>query len=163
MFFIEKNPDVDLRKYHTLFLEIGLIVVLLIFLLATKIEIRPAKAEVNVTEEQEVVQMKDIIQTQQQQRPPAPPRPVGGLLSAPRPPRSVLGAGDRSARPATEPDASSSRVGRRRARPAAATTGRPRRSARRSAPRDRRSPPRSHRSPSRSCPPSWRIPRRTSR
>jgi len=76
MFFIEKKPDVDLRKYHTLFLEIGLILVLLVFLLATKIEIRPGETEVNVTEEQEVVQMEDIIQTQQQERPPAPPRPT---------------------------------------------------------------------------------------
>lgn len=76
MFFIEKKPKADLRKYYTLLLEIGLILVLIIFIVATKIEIRPAEEEVELTEEQETVQMEDIVQTQQQERPPPPPRPT---------------------------------------------------------------------------------------
>lgn len=76
MFFVEKKPEVDLRNYYTLFLQLGLIVVLLLFFLATKIEIRPAEETVELTQEQEIVQMEDIIQTEQQERPPPPPRPT---------------------------------------------------------------------------------------
>ncbi|MDX1618415.1 MAG: energy transducer TonB [Balneolaceae bacterium] len=75
MFFIEKKPKADLRRYYTLLLEIGLILVLVLFILATKLEIRPAEKEVDVTQEQEIVQMEDIVQTQQEERPPPPPRP----------------------------------------------------------------------------------------
>lgn len=70
-----KKPDADLRKYYTVFLEFALLLVLIIFLIATKVELRPAEQELNLTEEQEVVQMEDIIQTKQEERPPPPPKP----------------------------------------------------------------------------------------
>ncbi|MDZ7689729.1 MAG: hypothetical protein U5K69_00985 [Balneolaceae bacterium] len=70
-----KNPDSDLRKYYTVFLEAGLIVVLLIFLAATKIDFKGEQKNVDLTEEQEVVKMEEIVQTEHQQKPPPPPRP----------------------------------------------------------------------------------------
>lgn len=70
-----KNPDSDLRKYYTVFLEAGLIVVLLIFLAATKIDFIGEQKNVDLTEEQEVVKMEEIVQTEHQQKPPPPPRP----------------------------------------------------------------------------------------
>ncbi len=70
-----KKPDADLKKYYTVFLEIALLLVLIIFLVATKIELRPGEQDLNLTEEQEVIQMEDIIQTKQEERPPPPPKP----------------------------------------------------------------------------------------
>lgn len=70
-----KKPKADLRKYYTIFWEIGLLLVLIIFLVATKMELRTENEEVNLVEEQEVVQMEDIVQTEQEDTPPPPPRP----------------------------------------------------------------------------------------
>lgn len=70
-----KKPDADLRKYYTVFLELALLLVLIVFLVATKLELRTVEQDLNLTEEQEVIQMEDIIQTQQEERPPPPPKP----------------------------------------------------------------------------------------
>jgi protein TonB len=70
-----KHPNADLRKYHTLFTELGIIAVLLIFILAMKVDFRAVKKEVNFMQEQEVVKMEEIIQTKQEEIPPPPPRP----------------------------------------------------------------------------------------
>ncbi|MDZ7689727.1 MAG: energy transducer TonB [Balneolaceae bacterium] len=70
-----KKPKSDLRKYYTVFLESGLIVVLIIFLVAMKLDFRAEQKNVNLTEEQEVVQMEEIEQTEHQEKPPPPPRP----------------------------------------------------------------------------------------
>lgn len=76
MFFIEKKPEVDLRNYYTLLLEIGLILTLVLFLIAMKIDLRPGDQKLDISHEQETVHMEDIVQTDQQERPPAPPRPT---------------------------------------------------------------------------------------
>lgn len=70
-----KKAKADLKNYYTIFLEIGLLLVMVIFLVATKIEIRSQNQDVNLVEEQEVVQMEDIVQTKQKEIPPPPPRP----------------------------------------------------------------------------------------
>lgn len=70
-----KKPEADLKNYYTVFLEIALLLVLVIFLVATRLEIRSSEQNLDLTEEQEVVQMEDIIQTKQEERPPPPPRP----------------------------------------------------------------------------------------
>lgn len=70
-----KKPKSDLRKYYTVFLELGLIVVLVVFIAAMKIEFQSSEPETDLTEEQEVVEMEEIIQTEQQEKPPPPPRP----------------------------------------------------------------------------------------
>ena len=70
-----KKPSSDLRNYYTVLLEGGIIVVLLIFLAATKIDFRAEKGNADLTEEQEVVKMEEIVQTEHQETPPPPPRP----------------------------------------------------------------------------------------
>ncbi len=70
-----KKPKSDLRKYYTVFLESGLIVVLIIFLVAMKVDFRGEQKEVDLTEEQEVVKMEEITQTEHKEKPPPPPRP----------------------------------------------------------------------------------------
>ncbi|SHF17777.1 outer membrane transport energization protein TonB [Fodinibius roseus] len=70
-----KKPEADLRKYYTLFWEIGMIVALLLFIVAMKVDLRTEKQDVNLVQEQEVVEMEEVIQTQQQEQPPPPPRP----------------------------------------------------------------------------------------
>jgi len=70
-----KKPKADLRKYYTVFLEVGLIAVLVIFLVAMKVNFQSEQEEVDLTEEQEVVQMEEIVQTKHQEKPPPPPRP----------------------------------------------------------------------------------------
>lgn len=71
-----KHPKADLRTYYTLFLEGGIIIVLLVFLAATKIDFRGDQEEVDLTEEQEVVKMEEIVQTRHLEKPPPPPRPA---------------------------------------------------------------------------------------
>ncbi|GAA5522798.1 energy transducer TonB [Aliifodinibius salicampi] len=70
-----KTAEADLRNYYTLFLELGLLAVLLIFVVATKIDFRASQQDVNLTQEQEVVQMEEVIQTKQEEMPPPPPKP----------------------------------------------------------------------------------------
>ncbi|MDX1637013.1 MAG: energy transducer TonB [Balneolaceae bacterium] len=70
-----KKPKSDLRKYYTVFLEAGLVVVLIIFLVAMKLDLTQKQKDVDLTEEQEVVKMEEIVQTKHQEKPPPPPRP----------------------------------------------------------------------------------------
>lgn len=70
-----KNPDADLKKYYTIFLEVGLIAALIVFIAAVKIDFRQKASNVDLTEEQEVVEMEEIVQTKQIEKPPPPPRP----------------------------------------------------------------------------------------
>jgi protein TonB len=70
-----KNPKADLKKYYTVFWEIGLVVVLLIFIIAMKVDFQGAKSNLDLTQEQEVVEMKEVVQTQQKKKPPPPPPP----------------------------------------------------------------------------------------
>lgn len=105
-----KKPDADLRNYHTVFLELGLLVTLVIFIIAVRIDITSLGPDEYVIDEQEVVEMEEIIQTRQIETPPPPPRPpvpvevpndeiiddihidisadldIGGQLSMPPPP-----------------------------------------------------------------------------
>ncbi|WP_372636604.1 energy transducer TonB [Fodinibius sp.] len=75
MRFERKKPTSDLRKYYTVFLQLGLVAVLLIFIVAMKVDLRTEKQDNDLTEEQEVVEMEEVIQTQQQEEPPPPPKP----------------------------------------------------------------------------------------
>lgn len=70
-----KKPKADLRKYYSIFWEIGLIVVLLVFIGAMKLELRSNGSETNFTEEQEIVEIEEIERTEQEEKPPPPPRP----------------------------------------------------------------------------------------
>ena len=70
-----KKPNADLKRYYTILLETGLIAALLIFIAAAKFNLSSEKATVDLTSEQEVVEMEEIIQTEQIEKPPPPPRP----------------------------------------------------------------------------------------
>lgn len=70
-----KKPSADLRTYYTIFMQFGLIAVLLIFIVAMKVDLRTEKQAQNLIQEQEVIKMEDVIQTDQTERPPPPPRP----------------------------------------------------------------------------------------
>lgn len=70
-----KKPTADLRKYYTILLEVGLIFALLIFIIAAKINLETAQKDVDLTMEQEVVEMEEVERTKQEERPPPPPRP----------------------------------------------------------------------------------------
>ncbi|MFU8813336.1 MAG: energy transducer TonB [Balneolaceae bacterium] len=105
-----KKPESDLRNYYTIFLQFGLLLTLLIFIVAVKVDITSLGPEEIVLDEQEIVEMEEIVQTRQIETPPPPPRPPvpvevpndeiiedvqininaewddGGMLSAPPPP-----------------------------------------------------------------------------
>lgn len=70
-----KHPKADLRKYYSLFMEVGLITALLIFIVAMKVDFKSEKITGDLVQEQEVVKMEEIIQTKQVEKPPPPPRP----------------------------------------------------------------------------------------
>ncbi len=70
-----KKPQADLRSYYTVFLELGLLLALVIFIVAVRVEIRSEAPEEIQLSEQEIVEMEEIIQTRQMDTPPPPPRP----------------------------------------------------------------------------------------
>lgn len=70
-----KKPDADLRNYYTVFLELGLLITLVIFIIAVRVDISAGEDEVYELDEQEVVEMEEIVQTRQMETPPPPPRP----------------------------------------------------------------------------------------
>lgn len=70
-----KKPKADLRKYYTVFLQLGMVVVLLLFIVAMKVKFVSEQSNIDLTEEQEVVKMEDVTQTKQEEKPPPPPRP----------------------------------------------------------------------------------------
>lgn len=70
-----KKPDADLRNFHTVFLELGLLITLVIFIVAVRMDFTSVGHEDIVMDEQEIVEMEEIIQTRQLETPPPPPRP----------------------------------------------------------------------------------------
>lgn len=70
-----KKPQTDLRNYYTLFLEAGLIVVLLFATAVMKVDFTAEQQVLDLTKEQEVVQMEEIVQTEHVEKPPPPPPP----------------------------------------------------------------------------------------
>lgn len=74
-FRTDRDPKVDLRRYYTIFFEIGLIITLMVFIGLTRINFGPSEDHEFVLETQDVVEMEEIIQTEQKQMVPPPPRP----------------------------------------------------------------------------------------
>lgn len=70
-----KKPEVDLKRSHTVRLQIGLALTLALFLLAFKVEFRNESTIMMTVEEQETVKMEVVEQTSQVKAPPPPPRP----------------------------------------------------------------------------------------
>jgi len=72
---LKKTQKADLRRRYPVFAEIGLIVSLVLLIVAFKVRYKPENAFVIPEQEQVVVQMEEIEQTQQIEKPPPPPRP----------------------------------------------------------------------------------------
>ncbi len=72
---VRKEENKNLRNHYTVLLQIGLVVTLTVFLVAFKVDLRSEDSNKDLTEEQEVVKMKDIVQTKHKKEPPPPPRP----------------------------------------------------------------------------------------
>ena len=72
---IRKNPKADLRRTYSLVVEIGMIASLLILIMAFRVNLNVGETMDIQQVEQEVVQMEEILQTKQIQKPPPPPRP----------------------------------------------------------------------------------------
>lgn len=67
----------NLKEYYTIFLEIGLIITLLLFIGLMNLNLNPADDSEELTfHKQELLEMEEIIQTKQPERPPLPPRPA---------------------------------------------------------------------------------------
>lgn len=73
---IRKTPEADLRLYYQKVLEASLIAALLIIIVAFRfLPVYESKVRIKAVV-QEVVQVEDIEQTRQENRPPPPPRPA---------------------------------------------------------------------------------------
>lgn len=71
-----KNPRADIRKDYRITLELAFIVALSLAILAVRAPMQSDSGELAFTlAEQQVVQMEEIAQTEQIERPPPPPRP----------------------------------------------------------------------------------------
>ncbi len=72
---LRKTENANLRKKYPLFVEIGLLLTLVILILAFRLDMTVSEPVDFNTTEQEVVQMEEILQTQQIEKPPPPPPP----------------------------------------------------------------------------------------
>ncbi len=70
-----KKPEADLKTYYTVFLQIGLLITLVIFIIAVKVEFASSPPQEYTLQEQEVIEMEEIIRTEHIETPPPPPRP----------------------------------------------------------------------------------------
>lgn len=70
-----KKPKVNLHKYYMINLQIGFIVTLIFFITMFRINLQPGSDFEITEEEQEVIEMEEIVQTEQETTPPPPPRP----------------------------------------------------------------------------------------
>lgn len=71
---IKKNT-IDLKNYYTIFFQIGLIVTMSAMLVAFKVDWQNSGQQEMQVKEQEVVNMEEVVQTQQTKTPPPPPKP----------------------------------------------------------------------------------------
>jgi len=73
--YIKKDPKADLQSSHSIYLRLGTITSLLIFIVLFRVNLTTnSEFEVSVIE-QDVVTIEDIVMTRQDETPPPPPRP----------------------------------------------------------------------------------------
>ncbi len=70
-----KKPNANLHKYYMINLQIGFIVTLLLMIILFRINLQASGEFEIIEQEQEVIEMEEIIQTEQEVTPPPPPRP----------------------------------------------------------------------------------------
>lgn len=72
---LRKTEKANLRKKYPLFVEVGLLLTLIVLILAFRLDLTVNEPVDFTSPEQEVVQMEEILQTQQIEKPPPPPPP----------------------------------------------------------------------------------------
>lgn len=72
---LRKTDKADLRQRYPLFVEIGMVLTLAILIIAFRLDMTVDDSFKVTLVEQEVVQMEEILQTEQIEKPPPPPRP----------------------------------------------------------------------------------------
>ncbi len=72
---LRKSPKADLKRTYGFFVQVGMIASLLLLILAFNANLERGDAMEIEQVAQEVVQMEEILQTEQIQKPPPPPRP----------------------------------------------------------------------------------------
>lgn len=70
-----KKPKADVHRNHNLYLQVGTITTLLLFITLFKIDIKVEREDLYIPIAQDIVEIEEIIHTEQEQRPPPPPRP----------------------------------------------------------------------------------------
>ena len=70
-----KKPAVDLKRSYVINIQVGLIGVLIFFITIFKLNLDFGSDFEIIDKEQEVIEMEEVIQTEQETTPPPPPRP----------------------------------------------------------------------------------------
>jgi len=72
---LRKTDKANLKQRYPLYVEIGMVLTLGVLIVAFRMDVSVDSGFENQITEQEVVQMEEIVQTQQIEKPPPPPRP----------------------------------------------------------------------------------------
>ncbi len=72
---LRKTDNADLRSRYPLYVQVGLVLALVILIGAFRVDFTPESDFQVVQVEQEIVQMEEIQQTKQIEKPPPPPKP----------------------------------------------------------------------------------------
>ena len=72
---LKKYPKADLKRSYQLWVQAGLMIALLVMIAAFRVNLSGNSDFNIVMPDQETVQMEEILQTQQIQKPPPPPKP----------------------------------------------------------------------------------------
>jgi len=70
-----KKDNVDLRNYYNVYLQVGLIITLLLFIGLFRANLDLGSDADFAVKEQETIKMEEVVQTEQINKPPPPPRP----------------------------------------------------------------------------------------
>ena len=72
---VRKTDKADIRARYPLFMQVGMILALVFLIGAFRASLNPESSFVIEEIEQEIVQMEEIQQTKQIEKPPPPPKP----------------------------------------------------------------------------------------
>ncbi|MGA1495952.1 MAG: energy transducer TonB, partial [Rhodothermales bacterium] len=72
---LKKTEKADIKRRYPLYVEIGMVLTLAVLIVAFRLDMSADAPPEFALDEQEVVQMEEIQQTQQIEKPPPPPRP----------------------------------------------------------------------------------------
>ena len=72
---LKKTEQADIKRRYPLYIEIGMVITLAVLIVAFRLDMSVDDSFDVTLQEQEVVQMEEIQQTQQIEKPPPPPRP----------------------------------------------------------------------------------------